>query len=149
MLFPWVLVFDLAISTGCHTILQNFQGWKLVFSRISKCRRTHLKFQLPLVWIFSGIIQFHGIVYVFLYDKVFLCNTTLYVKNCAFCIEKLFFVILLCPSKNVIPILTYWWNSLQLRLSSNLRVIFCNDKSRTLQVGYYLLGWVLYSRSAG
>ena len=28
---------------GCHTILQNFQGWKLVFSRISKGKVTNLK----------------------------------------------------------------------------------------------------------
>ena len=27
---------DLGISEGCHTILLSFQGWKLVFSRISK-----------------------------------------------------------------------------------------------------------------
>ena len=25
----------------------------------------------------------------------------------------------------------------------------CNDKTRTPQVGYWLLGWVLYSSSAG
>ena len=36
--FPWVLVFDLGISKWCHTILLNFQEWKLVFSGISKCR---------------------------------------------------------------------------------------------------------------
>ena len=24
--FPWVLVFDLGIAKGCHTILQNFKG---------------------------------------------------------------------------------------------------------------------------
>ena len=24
--FPWVLVFELGILKGCHTILQNFQG---------------------------------------------------------------------------------------------------------------------------
>ena len=32
MEFPWVLVFDLGISLnkGCHTILQNLHGWKLV-----------------------------------------------------------------------------------------------------------------------
>ena len=60
---PWVLVFDLGICKGCHTILQNFQGWKLVFSRISKGKVTNLKilsFQKSIfstfpVWIFSGI----------------------------------------------------------------------------------------------
>ena len=33
--FPWVLVFELGISKGCHTILLNFQESKLVFSGIS------------------------------------------------------------------------------------------------------------------
>ena len=41
--FPWVLVFDLGISKGCHTILQNFRGQKLVFSGISKGKVTNLK----------------------------------------------------------------------------------------------------------
>ena len=41
--FPWVLAFDLEISKECHTVLQNFQGWKLVFSGISKGR---LKLQI-------------------------------------------------------------------------------------------------------
>ena len=30
--FPLLLVFDLGISKACHTILQNFQGWKSSFS---------------------------------------------------------------------------------------------------------------------
>ena len=34
--FLWVLVFDREISKECHTILQNFQGRKLVFYRISQ-----------------------------------------------------------------------------------------------------------------
>ena len=38
-----VLVFDLKISKGYHKTLQNFQGWKLVFSRISKGKITNLK----------------------------------------------------------------------------------------------------------
>ena len=37
------LVFDLGTSKGCHTILLNFHGWKLVFSRISKGKVTNLK----------------------------------------------------------------------------------------------------------
>ena len=41
--FRWVLAFDLEISKECHTVLQNFQGWKLVFSGISKGR---LKLQI-------------------------------------------------------------------------------------------------------
>ena len=41
--FPWVLIFDLGISKGCHTVLQNYQGWKLVFSGISKVKVTNLK----------------------------------------------------------------------------------------------------------
>ena len=45
--------------------------------------------------------------------------------------------------------LTYWCNSLLLRLLWNLREIFCNDKFLILKVWYYLLGWVLYSCSAG
>ena len=40
--FPQVLVFDLGISKGCLTILQNFQAWKLVFCRISKGKVTNL-----------------------------------------------------------------------------------------------------------
>ena len=70
MEFQWVLVFDLGISKGCHTILQNFCGWKLVFSGISEGKVTNLKipergFQksissTPPVWIFSGISQWTG-----------------------------------------------------------------------------------------
>ena len=41
--FPWVLIFDLGISKECHTILQNFQGWKLFFSGICKGAVTNLK----------------------------------------------------------------------------------------------------------
>ena len=41
--FPWILVFDLSIFSGCHTILQNFQLGKLVFSGISKGKVTDLK----------------------------------------------------------------------------------------------------------
>ena len=41
--FPLVLIFDFGISKECHTILQNFQGWKLVFSRICKGTVTNLK----------------------------------------------------------------------------------------------------------
>ena len=40
---PWVLVFDLGISKGHHTILQNFQGRKFVFFWISKGKLTNLK----------------------------------------------------------------------------------------------------------
>ena len=53
---------------GCHRVLQNFQGWKLLLSRISKDKLTNLKIprgvrKLDLqpppspVWIFSGIAQ--------------------------------------------------------------------------------------------
>ena len=52
----------LGISKGWHTILQNFQRWKLVFSRIFKGKVTNIKlpeggFQksistTPPVWIF-------------------------------------------------------------------------------------------------
>ena len=38
---PCFLVFDLEISNGCHTILENFQEWKLVFSKISKSTVTN------------------------------------------------------------------------------------------------------------
>ena len=64
--FPWVLVFELGLSKGCHTILQNFQGWKLVFSGISRGKVTNLKIPgvfsetyilSPLVMIASGIAQ--------------------------------------------------------------------------------------------
>ena len=41
--FSWVLVFDLETSKGCRTILQNFQGWKLFFSGISKVKVANLK----------------------------------------------------------------------------------------------------------
>ena len=68
--FPWVLVFELGVSKGWHTILQNCQGWKLVFSKISKGKVTNLKipervFQksvttTQLVWSFSGIAQWAG-----------------------------------------------------------------------------------------
>ena len=70
MKFSWVLVFDLGISKGWHKILQNFQGWKLIFSGISKGKVTNLKipeggFQKsistgPPVWSFSGIVQWIG-----------------------------------------------------------------------------------------
>ena len=68
MEFRWVLVFDIGISKGCHTILVNFQGWKLVFSGIFKGEITNLKFleegfqksifSTPPVWFFSGITQY-------------------------------------------------------------------------------------------
>ena len=68
--FPWVLVFELGVSKRWHTILQNCQGWKLVFSKISKGKVTNLKipervFQksvttTQLVWSFSGIAQWAG-----------------------------------------------------------------------------------------
>ena len=41
--FPCFLVFEVRISKGYHTILQNFQGFKLVFSRFSKGKVTILK----------------------------------------------------------------------------------------------------------
>ena len=37
------LGFDLGIFKECQTILQNFQGWKLVFTGISKDKVTNLK----------------------------------------------------------------------------------------------------------
>ena len=65
------------------------------------------------------------------------------------------FVILIGYLKNILPVWTYWCNSLKLHLLSNLSVIFCNDKTGynsllgTLTIGYYSLGWALYSCSAG
>ena len=41
--FPWVLVFGYGTSKGCNIILQNFQGWSLVFSGISMVKVTKLK----------------------------------------------------------------------------------------------------------
>ena len=41
--FLLILVFDFGSSNGCHTILKNFQGCKLVFSKISKDKVTNLK----------------------------------------------------------------------------------------------------------
>ena len=61
MEIPWVLLFDLGISEGCHKIVLNFQGWKLVFSGISKSEVTNLEFPRgfsekyilnPPVWFF-------------------------------------------------------------------------------------------------
>ena len=52
---------------GGHTVLQNFQGWKLVFSRIFKAKVTNLRtlgrfsekhILKLLVWIFFVIAQF-------------------------------------------------------------------------------------------
>ena len=70
MKFSWVLVFDLGISKGWHTILQNFQGWNFAFSGISKGKVTNLKipegeFQKSMsttqpVWRFSVIVQWTG-----------------------------------------------------------------------------------------
>ena len=70
MEFPWwVLVFDFGISTqakkGCHTILLNFHGWKLVFSRISKGKVANLTFPggfqkiiSSTMFFFSGIAHY-------------------------------------------------------------------------------------------
>ena len=68
--FSCVLVFDFGIYKGWHTILQNFQGWQLVFSGISKGKVTNLKipeggFRKGIsttqpVWSFSGIVQWTG-----------------------------------------------------------------------------------------
>ena len=44
-------------SNGCHTILQNFQGWKLVFSGIS-FGRIKWKIQTHFLWTFFGIAHF-------------------------------------------------------------------------------------------
>ena len=39
MQFPWVLVFDLGISTKrCHTILKNPQGVKVCFLRVKQSK---------------------------------------------------------------------------------------------------------------
>ena len=40
---PWVLFFDLGISKGCHTILQNFHGCSFVFFEFSASKVTNLK----------------------------------------------------------------------------------------------------------
>ena len=40
---PWVLVFDLGISKGCHKILQNFHGCSFVFFEFSASKVTNLK----------------------------------------------------------------------------------------------------------
>ena len=66
----WFLTLKFPILKLRHAILQNFQGWKLVFSRISKGKVTNLKFPEgwgaskkytypppPPVWSFSGIAQ--------------------------------------------------------------------------------------------
>ena len=69
--FPWVLVFGLDIfkpKKECITILQNFLGWSLFFSGISKRKSDKPKYskvfftkmlfsprQLPLFGFFSGI----------------------------------------------------------------------------------------------
>ena len=78
----------------------SFQGWKFVFSGISNGKVTNQKipgcffrkvFPRPTptpVWIFSGITQFHSIVYVFL------------------CLKIMLFVILLGSSKNILPVYT-------------------------------------------
>ena len=64
MEFLWVFVLELGISKGCRTIWQNFQGWQLVFSGISKGKVTNLKtpesffrkvYPQTLFWTFSGI----------------------------------------------------------------------------------------------
>ena len=63
--FPWILLSNLGISKECQTILQYFQGWKLVFSWNSRSKVTNLKFtdssnppSAPPVYFFSGIA--HG-----------------------------------------------------------------------------------------
>ena len=70
MKFSWVLVFDLGISKGWHTILYHIQWWKLIFSGISKGKVTNLKipkgrFQKSIsttqhVWSFSEIVPWTG-----------------------------------------------------------------------------------------
>ena len=99
-----VLVLYIRICKGYHKILQNFQAWEFVFSGIFKDKLTNLKIperffrkvylQPPLFGFFSGITQFHSIVYVLLCHKIML------------------FVILQGTSKNIHPVLIYWWNSL-------------------------------------
>ena len=51
------MVFDYGSSKGCHTILQNFQGFKLVFSGISKDKVTNLKFQQWFSKIVPGLTK--------------------------------------------------------------------------------------------
>ena len=52
---PWVIVFDFKTFKGCHTILQNFQGWKLFIYGISKVEVTILK----ILEIVSRIVQWY------------------------------------------------------------------------------------------
>ena len=51
------MVFDYGSSKGCHTILQNFQGFKLVFSGISKDKVTNLKFRQWFSKIVRGLTK--------------------------------------------------------------------------------------------
>ena len=52
----WVLVFDLGISARGQTILQNFQGSKLVFSRVSEDKGASTKTLITLsrFWLLRG-----------------------------------------------------------------------------------------------
>ena len=70
--FPWILVFDLRISKGCHTSFQNFQRWKFFstgkVTNVKISRGFWEKYSIsspPLpcpslpshIWFFSGITQ--------------------------------------------------------------------------------------------
>ena len=72
----WVLIFDFGVSNGCHTILQNLQGWKIVFSGISKGKVTNLRANsrgIPEKYILKppGLDFFWNMPLTICQDKVF------------------------------------------------------------------------------
>ena len=81
MEFPWFLFFYLGISKGFHAILQNSQGWKLVFSRICQGKVTNLKIPRegvggwgsekhiinPPILIFSGITHYEIKIWIHIF----------------------------------------------------------------------------------
>ena len=78
--FPWVFFFWTWNSHGCYTILQNFQEWKLVFSRFSVINDHDTPHDSlihgPLIVLYDVLYYyFITIKYVYIYLILFLFNS--------------------------------------------------------------------------
>ena len=87
--FRWVLVYELRISKGCYSILQNSKGWKFVFSGISKGKVTNLK--IP-VFFFQKTISAIRPIWIFFWNSK-CTNCTKFVQSANFKLETLMFFV--------------------------------------------------------
>ena len=88
------MVFDLIISKGRHTILKNFQWWKLVYLGISKGKVTNLKTPVFLFFPDTSILNTSWIFF-FGIGQVAIKNPPrkVFIKPCDFSLKKMRFLI--------------------------------------------------------